>query len=124
MLQILAVAIGGAIGSVMRYLVSAWVAERFGTQFPYGTLVVNVAGCFIIGLFLVLATERLALSPYWRLFIASGFLGGLTTFSSFSYETFQLLAQSQFVPAMQNIGINVLAGLTATYLGVVLARVL
>ena len=124
MLQILAVAIGGAIGSVMRYLVSAWAAEKFGTQFPYGTLVVNVAGCFIIGLFLVLATERLALSPYWRLFIASGFLGGLTTFSSFSYETFQLFTQSQFLLAVQNIGINVLAGLTATYLGAVLARAL
>ena len=124
MLQILAVAIGGAIGSVMRYLVSAWAAEKFGTQFPYGTLLVNVAGCFIIGLFLVLATERLALSPYWRLFIASGFLGGLTTFSSFSYETFQLFTQSQFLLAVQNIGINVLAGLTATYLGAVLARAL
>lgn len=124
MLQILAVAVGGGIGSVTRYLISAWAAERFGSQFPYGTFLVNVSGCFIIGVFLVLATERLALNPYWRLLIASGFLGGLTTFSSFSYETFQLLAQSQFMVALQNVSLNVIAGLAATYLGAVLARAL
>ena len=82
MVKILAVAIGGGIGATTRYLVSTWAAGRFGADFPYGTLIVNVAGCFMIGLFMTLTTERLIVSPYWRLIFAVGFLGGLTTFSS------------------------------------------
>lgn len=92
MVKILVVALGGGIGSVARYLISLWAAERFGSDFPYGTLIVNVVGCFIIGAFLVLVTERTIASPYWRLVIAVGFLGGLTIhFSSFGYETLRLL---------------------------------
>ena len=80
---ILFVAIGGSVGSVTRYLTSVWAAGRFGADFPYGTLLVNVVGCYLIGLFMVLATERFMLPAHWRLLVASGFLGGLTTFSSF-----------------------------------------
>ena len=77
-LKLLAVAVGGAVGACTRYWVSQWAAGRFGADFPYGTLIVNVVGCFIIGVFLTLTTERLIVSPYWRLIVAVGFLGGLT----------------------------------------------
>lgn len=120
--KILAVAIGGAIGSVARHLVSVWAAERLGAHFPYGTLVVNVVGCFIIGVFMTVTTERLIISPYWRLLVSVGFLGGLTTFSSFGFETLRLIEDADFIPAFYNILLNVLLGLAATWLGIVMAR--
>lgn len=123
-MEVLVVAIGGAIGSAARYLTSGWAAARFGVDFPYGTLMVNVIGCFIIGVFMTLATERLIISPYWRLFIAVGFLGGLTTFSSFSYETIRLLQEAGMLRAFYNVGLNILIGFTATLLGIGAARFL
>jgi CrcB protein len=122
--KIMAVAIGGAIGSVTRYLVSIWAAERLGAHFPYGTLVVNVAGCFVIGVFMTITTERLIVSPYWRLLVSVGFLGGLTTFSSFGFETLRLVEDADFFPALYNVLLNVVLGLSATWLGVVAARLL
>lgn len=123
MLEIILVAIGGGIGSVARYLTSNWAAARFGADFPLGTLLVNVVGCFIIGLFMALTTERLSVSPYWRLLVAVGFLGGLTTFSSFSYETLRLLQDADATQAFYNVGLNVLVGFFATWLGMSVARV-
>lgn len=117
MLEIILVAVGGAVGSAMRYITSNWMAARFGTEFPMGTLLVNVAGCFLIGLFMALATERLSISPYWRLLLVVGFLGGLTTFSSFSYETMRLLQEADIMQAFYNVGLNVLVGFLATWLG-------
>ena len=122
MKTLVAVALGGAAGSVSRYLVSNWAAGRFGADFPYGTLAANLAGCLVIGIFMGLATERIAVSPEWRLLIATGYLGGLTTFSSFSYETVRLL-QENAAAAFVNIALNLLAGLGATWSGLVIARV-
>ncbi|MDF2634680.1 MAG: CrcB-like protein [Pelosinus sp.] len=122
MLKLLAVAVGGSIGATTRYLVSTWAAERFGTGFPYGTLVVNVVGCFIIGFFMVATTEKFIINPYWRLIVTVGFIGGLTTFSSFSYETFQLMEDSSLTLAMYNILSNLVFGFFATWLGMVTAR--
>lgn len=119
---ILFIAIGGGIGSVTRYLTSVWAAGKFGVGFPYGTLLVNVVGCYLIGLFMVLSTERFVLSTHWRLLITSGFLGGLTTFSSFSYETLKLVEESSFLPAIQNIAANLFTGLAATWFGIISAR--
>lgn len=124
MLKIFVVAVGGACGAVARYLVSVWAADRFGTAFPYGTLLANVVGCLVIGAFTTLATERLIVSPYWRLLVTVGFIGGLTTFSSFSYETLKLLEDAQPVLAAGNILLNMGAGLLATWLGISLARLL
>lgn len=124
MLKIIVVAVGGSCGAVARYLVSLWAADRFGTAFPYGTLLANVAGCFVIGAFMTLATERFIVSPYWRLLVTVGFIGGLTTFSSFSYETLKLLEDAQPVLAIYNIILNLGAGLLATWLGMGLARLL
>lgn len=122
MLEIILVAVGGAIGATTRYLTSNWAAVRFGTNFPMGTLLVNVVGCFIIGLFMVLTTERLSVSPYWRLLIVVGFLGGLTTFSSFSYETLSLLQKADIMQACYNVGLNVLVGFLATWMGMGVAK--
>ncbi|SEP00642.1 fluoride efflux transporter CrcB [Propionispora vibrioides] len=122
MLGIVLVAVGGGIGSVIRYLVSNWMAERFGPEFPFGTLLVNVVGCFIIGLFLTMTTERLSISPYWRLLVAIGLIGGLTTFSSFSYETLRLLQTADALRAFYNVGLNLGVGFFATWLGIGIAR--
>ena len=124
LLKLLAVAIGGSIGATTRYLVSVWAAERFGANFPYGTLLVNVAGCFMIGLFMTLTTERLIVSPYWRLIFAVGFLGGLTTFSSLSYETLRLVEDSDILLAFYNTGLNLIVGFVATWAGIVIARLI
>lgn len=124
MLRIIAVAVGGSIGATARYLVSVWAAERFGADFPYGTLIVNVVGCFIIGIFMTLTTERFIVNPYWRLLITVGFVGGLTTFSSFSYETFRVLEDSNMIMALYNIGLNLLLGFAATWIGIGVARLI
>lgn len=124
MLGILLVAVGGGIGATTRYLVANWAAARIGTEFPFGTLIVNVAGCFIIGAFMTIAVDRFIVSPYWRLFISVGFLGGLTTFSSFSYETLHLLQEADVMRAFYNVGLNILVGFFATWLGISVARII
>jgi len=124
MMKVMMVAVGGGIGATTRYLVSAWAAEKFGTNFPYGTLIVNVIGCFFIGVFMTLATERLIVSPYWRLLVTVGFVGGLTTFSSYSYETFKLLEDADITLALYNLLGNVLIGFFATWLGISAARLI
>lgn len=122
MLKIFLVALGGSIGATMRYLVSDWTAQRWGADFPYGTLIVNVVGCFIIGLFMSLVTERIIVSPYWRLLVTVGFIGGLTTFSSFSYETIKLINDGQMTFALYNIIANFVLGFFATWTGISLAK--
>lgn len=122
MLEVIIVTIGGGLGSAARYLVSTWAAARFGAEFPYGTLIVNIVGCFIIGAFVTMTTERLIISPYWRLFVTVGIVGGFTTFSSFSYETMHLLQETDVLRAFYNVGLNVIVGFSATWLGIGLAR--
>lgn len=124
MLGIVLVAIGGGIGAVTRYLTSNWAAARFGAEFPWGTLLVNVVGCFLIGTFMIMFTERFTISSYWRLFFAVGFLGGLTTFSSFSYETLRLVQEADIMQAFYNVGLNLVIGFIATWLGMNVARLM
>lgn len=121
-MEFVSVAVGGAIGAVTRYIVSGWAVSRWGGQFPYGTLVVNVVGCFLIGLIMVLLTERVSVGPYWRLILVVGFLGGLTTFSSFGLETVSLLEQARWTAALSNVVLNVVVGCTATFLGMIVGR--
>src|SRR5579872_356838 len=83
------IAVGGAAGSLARYLAGTAIMTRFGSRFPMGTMVVNVTGCFLIGLLTTLFTERFSPGPNWRPLLIIGFLGGYTTFSSFEWETFQ-----------------------------------
>lgn len=124
MLEIFIIALGGGIGATTRYLVSDWAAQRLGASFPYGTLIVNVVGCFIIGMFMQLMTERIIVSPYWRLLVTVGFAGGLTTFSSFSYETLILLRDTGITIAMYNVLANMVFGFFATWVGISFAKII
>ena len=115
------VALGGALGSMSRYAVSGWVAERF-PSFPWGTLTVNVVGALIIGFFLTLAQERSLISPQLRIFFATGFLGGFTTFSTFSWETMALFRDGSLEQGLFNVVGSLAAGLIAVAAGITLAR--
>jgi len=116
--NILLVGFGGFIGSALRYLASGYVQQASkSVDFPYGTLVVNVIGCFAIGFLAQLAESRGVLTSESRLFVFVGILGGFTTFSSFGNETLNLARDSQMVNALANIGMNVVIGLLAVWLG-------
>jgi CrcB protein len=121
-LAVAAVASGGAIGSVLRFLVGAWFLQRMGPGFPWGTFTINVSGALLIGIVMQLAQTRVGLSPYARLFFATGILGGYTTFSAFAYETY-LLSRDAF--SMQSLWYgfgSVLAGVAAAFAGIAIAR--
>ena len=118
------VALGGALGSLARYALSGWVQHASGSLFPFGTLAVNVAGSFIIGLVLGFDAERFLIPAPWRLFLTTGFCGGFTTFSTFSYETLALIEDQQWWAAGGNALLNVAACLAATLVGLVAARAL
>lgn len=120
--KIMAVAIGGALGSVLRYGLSSWVHNFMGRGFPYGTLVVNVLGCLAMGILFVLFVERTSENALWRAGLMVGVLGGFTTFSAFSIETFNLLEQGAMAKAMGNMAASLILCIGATWLGVVLAR--
>lgn len=118
MTNILLIGAGGFIGSVLRYLVSGWAQQvAKSVDFPFGTLAVNVVGCFIIGFLAQLAEARGAFTSESRLFVFVGVLGGFTTFSSFGNETLNLARDSQMWSAFANIGANVVIGLFAVWLG-------
>ncbi len=120
--RFLAVAAGGSLGSVARYAVSLLVARFWASDFPLATFLVNVAGCFILGLFSTLASERLSIDPAWRLLVATGFVGAFTTFSTFEYETHRLTEMGAFAWAAGNVVVSLAAGFAAVRLGVALAR--
>lgn len=111
-------------GGVSRYYLSLWLYSLFGRAFPYGTLAVNVIGAYLIGLIMELALRSTTLSDTLRLGLTVGFLGGLTTFSTFSYETFKLLEDGQFFLAAVNVLVSVLLCLLCTWLGIVTIRAL
>lgn len=116
--SVLYVALGGALGSVSRYLLGTWAqtASR-SIDFPYGILTVNLLGCFIIGFLSHLAESRGAFTPETRGFIFIGILGGFTTFSSFGNDTVNLLRGGQTFKALANVGANVILGLFLVWLG-------
>ena len=120
--SILLVGLGGLIGSVARYAVALLFAGQFATEFPFATLAVNIAGCFLIGVIFALGDRGNILSPEWRIFLTTGFCGGFTTFSTFSYESLRLLEDGEYLYLGANVLISVAAGLAATYLGILLVR--
>ena len=122
MTKYLLVAAGGALGAMSRYALSGWISGATTGRFPYGTLAVNLIGCFVIGFFLTLALERFAWSPELRVFVTVGFLGAFTTFSTFSNETVELLRGGIYLTACLNIGANLFGCLAATFTGIALAK--
>jgi CrcB protein len=122
MSQVMAIAAGGALGSVLRYGLSTWVHTLAGRGFPYGTLAVNVLGCLAMGFLFVLLVERMGASAVWRAGLLIGVLGGFTTFSTFSIETFNLIEQGAMAKATGNMLASLVLCIGATWLGVILAR--
>lgn len=116
------VGLGGFLGANARHALGVWIVARVGASFPWHTLAINLTGSLAIGAIVVLLSERLGGDPAWRLFLVVGFLGGYTTFSSYTFEGLALLQARQWLPAAcYLLGSNGL-GLAATYAGMALAR--
>ena len=113
---------GGGLGAMLRDWVQGLVYDRMGSAFPYGTVLVNIVGCFVIGLLMVSLEERFLATPALRLFLTVGILGGFTTFSSFSFETMALFRDGESALALANVGLSVLVCLCATWTGMKLGR--
>ena len=118
------IAIFGALGCVARYYLSGWTYSKLGWGFPWGTLAVNVVGAFLIGLIMELGLRNANIPANLRIGLTIGFMGGLTTFSTFSYETFKLLETGRILVAFSNVIISVTVCLLFTWLGIVVAKIL
>ncbi|MBI5834003.1 MAG: fluoride efflux transporter CrcB [Armatimonadetes bacterium] len=118
------VGLGGFLGANARYWLGGWVAQRWGTEFPWGTVLINVTGSFILGLFATLTTERFSAPPQLRLLVAIGFVGAYTTFSTFEYETLKLVESGSMMRAVANVVGSVLAGFAAVLIGARLGRLI
>lgn len=111
----------GGLGTVLRYAIALWSADRFGTAFPYGTLIVNISGCFLIAI----AVQLVAASWWdaeWHVAVTAGLLGGFTTYSAFNEQTIQLIQSGAAGAAAMNVAVTLIGGLAAGWLGLVVAR--
>jgi len=120
--DMLVISLGAIFGANARWVISRYLAKIIGPVFPYGTLVINVVGSFIVGFFMIWATERVLLDPRWRLLIVIGFCGAFTTFSSFAFETMAYFEQGQWLLMTTNFIANNLLCLGAALAGMSLAR--
>ncbi len=122
MTQVLAIAVGGAVGSVLRFWMSTWVHTFAGRSFPYGTLAVNVLGCLVMGFLFVLFLERFSSDTVLRAGLLIGLLGGFTTFSTFSIETLNLFEQGAYMKAGANMTASLILSVGATWIGILIGR--
>lgn len=122
--KILFLGLGGFIGSNLRYWISNLAMDYLGSYMPYGTLIVNGIGSFILGFITIYGTEVVELDPSIRIFIGTGMMGALTTFSTFSLETFNLMRDSNYLLAISNIFANIVVGLCAVFIGFIAAKTL
>ncbi|HEU5352414.1 MAG TPA: fluoride efflux transporter CrcB [Terracidiphilus sp.] len=124
MQKTLLIALGGALGALARYWVGASIGSRMGTRFPYGTFIINMTACILIGFSLTYLGRRVELSPAWRYLIPVGFIGAYSTFSTYEWETFSSLRSGAFaLAALYAVG-SLLLGLVAIWLGIALAEVM
>ncbi|MFF0949761.1 fluoride efflux transporter CrcB [Rhizobium leguminosarum] len=124
MIQALLVAVGGAIGSLLRYYVGQWALRLMGPAFPWGTLAVNVVGCFVIGVFAELIARKFNASVELRLLLITGFLGGFTTFSAFSLDAISLFERGEAVAGSIYIAASVGLSMAAVIAGLAVMRAL
>ncbi len=121
-LRLILIAVFGAVGTLARYGLQGFVQVRAGGTFPYGTLLINLSGCFLLGLIGQLTLSRLMISADWRMAIAVGFFGGYTTFSSFGWETAKMLEDGEWLPATTYVVASVVIGLLLSVAGIRLAN--
>ena len=124
MLQIIIAGFGGFIGSAARFWISTLTYKLLGQDFPYGTLLVNIVGCFLIGFLMVFFEDRFTISPDLRIFLTVGILGGFTTFSTFSYETVSLLREGSYLTGTANVFYHLFFCLAATWFGGIVGKLL
>ena len=118
MQKLLLVGVGGFIGAILRYVMSGYVQSlTHSVAFPYGTLVVNITGCFLIGILAYLVETQAGMTPEMRLLLMVGILGSFTTYSTFSAETINLLQEQRYISGLMNIGLHLVLGLAAVILG-------
>ena len=122
--RLLWICLAGALGTGVRYLLGVWASERFGSAFPYGTLLVNVVGCFLIGAIMQVALSFATFPPTLRLALTTGLLGGLTTYSAFAYETVALARANSHQSALINFAVTTVACFTAVVLGILMGQLL
>lgn len=122
MINYIVISVGAAIGGAFRYGLASFIQKRVESFFPYGTLIVNILGSFALGFIMYYLDEKEILSPQMRLFLTVGLCGGFTTFSTFSYETLNLMRNSQFLLASANVLGNVFICLIAIYLAYIFSK--
>lgn len=119
---ILYIAIGGAIGSVFRFLTTVLVSKFWSNQFPLATFIANIIGCFLIGLFIGILAKNNLTDSYLKWFLVTGFCGGFTTFSAFGMENYNLLQSNNSLLAFGYIGLSIILGLFAVWFGLFIAK--
>lgn len=122
--QILNLILGGAIGTLSRYFLSSVIYRTFGTSFPYGTFIVNILGCFLVGLFASIMDEKIVLNSNLRLLFMIGFCGAFTTFSTLIYESYNLIKDGDSLKAFLNIILSVIIGFIVFKLGINLGKII
>jgi len=118
------IALGGALGSVARYWVGSTIAGRMGTKFPYGTFVINLTACVIIGFSLTFLAKRVELNPAWRFLIPVGFIGAYSTFSTYEWETLSTIRTGAFFMAALYAVSSLVLGLAAVWFGSLIAEII
>ena len=119
---LLIIGAGGFLGTIARYLVQQGISKILPVIFPYGTLAVNISGCFLIGVLYALTDRGNLLNPEWRFFLTTGLCGGFTTFSTFSIEAYSLMREGQYLFLSLYVGLSVIVGIFATFLAITLIR--
>jgi fluoride exporter len=116
------IAAGGALGAMARYALGGLVQQWAGARFPYGTFVVNISGCLVMGVVMTVLTERGVVHPNWRFLVPVGFIGAYTTFSTFEYETLRAIEQGAWLIGLGNVLASVVLGFASVALGVMATR--